>query len=209
MVQWSPDRPRSRASSDGVPWAERGVEQARLAGRALQGKGISKIYTSPFLRCVQTAHAIAEELGGLPVHVEDGMAEYLNPDWCTQSGRRRHGQRGGRGARRPLTPLPRALSSCGRCAPVPGRPAGTDLASLLAMERFHLLRPDYVSRVTARFPETIDPATLLHDPHECGICNDYVEPTEEQAAAASAVTNHITDRGSVLDGLNGGRGDTR
>lgn len=82
------------------PWAERGVEQARLAGRVLQGKGISKLYTSPFLRCVQTAQAIAEELGGLPVHVEDGMAEYLNPNWCT---RRRHGYNLGRGRGHSLT----------------------------------------------------------------------------------------------------------
>lgn len=55
-----------------------GLEQARqLAGR-LAGENISRIYSSPYLRTVETAHAVAERLG-LPLYLEPGFGEWLNP----------------------------------------------------------------------------------------------------------------------------------
>ena len=67
------------------------------------------------------------------------------------------------------------------------------------MERFHLLRPDYMSRVTARFPETIDPATLLHDPHDSGreVAAQLAEPARDgrreigRASCRERVLDHV------------------
>ena len=55
-----------------------GLEQARqLAGR-LAGENISRIYSPPYLQTVETAHAVAEGLD-LPVYLEPGFGEWLNP----------------------------------------------------------------------------------------------------------------------------------
>lgn len=43
---------------------EKGVENALKLGKELQGEKIAKIYTSPILRCVQTASKIEEGYGG-------------------------------------------------------------------------------------------------------------------------------------------------
>ena len=42
------------------PLTPTGFEQAAATGRALRDHRLDAIYTSPFLRCVQTATAIAE-----------------------------------------------------------------------------------------------------------------------------------------------------
>jgi broad specificity phosphatase PhoE len=39
-----------------------------------------KVSTSPFLRTIETAHHIAEALD-LPIKIEHGASEWLNPDW--------------------------------------------------------------------------------------------------------------------------------
>jgi broad specificity phosphatase PhoE len=57
-----------------------GVQQARETGERLRGEGIRHIYTSPFLRALETAHHIAEVLD-LPVCIEWGACEWLNPRW--------------------------------------------------------------------------------------------------------------------------------
>jgi broad specificity phosphatase PhoE len=58
-----------------------GHEQADRAGRRLGDTGgIDAVYASPFTRAVQTADAVARHLG-LPVRVEDGLCEHLNPEW--------------------------------------------------------------------------------------------------------------------------------
>jgi broad specificity phosphatase PhoE len=59
---------------------ERGHDQAAQTGRRLREAGIDAIYASPFLRTVQTADAVARELG-LPVYLEPGLGEHLNPEW--------------------------------------------------------------------------------------------------------------------------------
>jgi broad specificity phosphatase PhoE len=60
--------------------AEAGVRQARETGERLRGQGIAHIFSSPFLRAVETAHHIAEILD-LPIHIEWGVCEWLNPRW--------------------------------------------------------------------------------------------------------------------------------
>lgn len=64
--------------------AEDGIVQAQELGYRLQSEPITHIFTSPFLRTVQTAHEVAEILD-LPVKLEAGLGEWLNPDWMDQA----------------------------------------------------------------------------------------------------------------------------
>jgi len=64
--------------------SEEGVRQARETGERLRGEGIRHIYSSPFLRAVETAHHIAEVLD-LPIRIEQGAGEWLNPRWFSQT----------------------------------------------------------------------------------------------------------------------------
>ena len=57
-----------------------GIEQARAVGERLKDEGIVRIFTSPYLRCAQTAHAIARCVP-VPVHIEPGLGELHHPDW--------------------------------------------------------------------------------------------------------------------------------
>jgi broad specificity phosphatase PhoE len=59
------------------------VRQARETGQRLRGEGIRHIFSSPFLRAVETAHHIAEVLD-LPIQIERGAGEWLNPRWFSQ-----------------------------------------------------------------------------------------------------------------------------
>ncbi|CEM02239.1 unnamed protein product [Vitrella brassicaformis CCMP3155] len=60
----------------------RGHRQGYDLGVVLQGKGISVIYSSPFVRCVCTAHSAATALGGTArVCIEPGIAEWLKGEW--------------------------------------------------------------------------------------------------------------------------------
>ncbi|MBW4679059.1 MAG: histidine phosphatase family protein [Microcoleus vaginatus WJT46-NPBG5] len=62
------------------PLSEDGVVQAKQLAKRLAGEGITHIFASPFLRTVQTAHEVAEVLD-LPLKLESGLSEWLNPDW--------------------------------------------------------------------------------------------------------------------------------
>ncbi len=62
------------------PLSEDGVIQARELGKRLKSESIARIFASPFLRTVQTAHEVAEILD-LPIQLEAGLCEWLNPDW--------------------------------------------------------------------------------------------------------------------------------
>jgi broad specificity phosphatase PhoE len=62
------------------PPTERGREQAAAAGDRLRGEGVGAVYSSPFTRAVATADAVARALD-LPVRIEDGLCEHLNPEW--------------------------------------------------------------------------------------------------------------------------------
>ncbi len=57
-----------------------GVQQAIETGARLRGEGIRFVYASPFFRAIETAHHIADALD-LPVYVEAGLSEWLNPEW--------------------------------------------------------------------------------------------------------------------------------
>lgn len=62
------------------PLSDDGIGQARQLAKRLVGEAIAHIFASPFLRTVQTAHVVAEALN-LPVKLESGLSEWLNPAW--------------------------------------------------------------------------------------------------------------------------------
>jgi len=57
-----------------------GMQQAKDVARRLKDEGISHIFSSPFLRTLQTANEVAELLD-LPIYVEPGAGEMLSADW--------------------------------------------------------------------------------------------------------------------------------
>ncbi|RUT06139.1 phosphoglycerate mutase [Dulcicalothrix desertica PCC 7102] len=65
------------------PLSEDGFIQAQQLANRLKGEKIHHIFVSPFLRTVQTAHAIADVLN-LPIKLETGLSEWLNPDWMDE-----------------------------------------------------------------------------------------------------------------------------
>ncbi len=64
------------------PLSEDGTIQAQQLGQRLKSEKIVHIFASPFLRTVQTANQVAEALD-LPIKVEAGLSEWLNPEWMT------------------------------------------------------------------------------------------------------------------------------
>ncbi len=60
-----------------------GVEQAKRLGRRLLKESVDHIFSSPFLRAVETAHYISSELK-LPVKIEHGLSEWLNDEWFAE-----------------------------------------------------------------------------------------------------------------------------
>ena len=68
---------------DDPPLSADGIIQAQETGLRLQGEGIQHIFTSPFLRTIETAHYIAEALD-LPIKIEHGASEWLNAEWFSE-----------------------------------------------------------------------------------------------------------------------------
>lgn len=69
------------------PLAIDGVRQAQELGQRLQREQIQEIWSSPFLRTLETATAIAAHLGR-PIHTETGLGEWFNPQWFPQEPQR-------------------------------------------------------------------------------------------------------------------------
>lgn len=61
-----------------------GFVQAQQLANRLVGEGITQIFSSPFLRTVQTAHVIAETLD-LSLKLNWGLGEWLNSEWMSAS----------------------------------------------------------------------------------------------------------------------------
>ena len=60
--------------------SEDSIIQAKEIGLRLKGEGLQHIFTSPFLRTIETAHHIAEARD-LPIKIEHGASEWLNAEW--------------------------------------------------------------------------------------------------------------------------------
>ena len=65
------------------PLSDDGFVQAAELGQRLKSEDIAHIFASPFLRTIQTAHAIAEVLN-LPIKLEAGLGEWHNPEWMSE-----------------------------------------------------------------------------------------------------------------------------
>lgn len=65
------------------PLSDDGFVQAQQLAKRLKRENITHIFASPFLRTVQTANAVAEVLN-LPIKLETGLSEWLNPAWMTE-----------------------------------------------------------------------------------------------------------------------------
>ncbi|MFN6461886.1 MAG: histidine phosphatase family protein [Nostoc sp. DedVER02] len=65
------------------PLSDDGIVQAQHLAKRLKRENIGHIFASPFLRTVQTANAVAEVLN-LPIKLETGLSEWLNPVWMTE-----------------------------------------------------------------------------------------------------------------------------
>jgi broad specificity phosphatase PhoE len=66
------------------PLSEDGIIQAKELAKRLKSEKIAHIFTSPFLRTIQTAYEVAEILD-LPIKIEAGLSEWLNPDWMSET----------------------------------------------------------------------------------------------------------------------------
>jgi len=67
-----------RATFDGIdavrPITKKGKRQSAAIAESLRDRGIERIYTSPYTRCVQTVEVLAETIGA-KVHEHDALAE--------------------------------------------------------------------------------------------------------------------------------------
>jgi broad specificity phosphatase PhoE len=72
----------TRPSDPGL--SDLGLIQARQLAQRLRHCAITHVFASPFLRTVQTAAAIAE-IVDCDINVEQGICEWLNPDWMPQA----------------------------------------------------------------------------------------------------------------------------
>ncbi|HMP88618.1 MAG TPA: histidine phosphatase family protein [Kiritimatiellia bacterium] len=61
----------------------RGFQQAYDLAQHLKDSGIRHIYSSPYLRARQTAQPLADMID-VPVQIEDGLREWLNPEWTKE-----------------------------------------------------------------------------------------------------------------------------
>lgn len=64
------------------PLSEDGFIQAQQLARRLQSERISHIFSSPFLRAIQTAYPVAEALD-LSIKIEAGLGEWHNGEWMS------------------------------------------------------------------------------------------------------------------------------
>lgn len=108
------------------PLSANGRRQADEVAKVLRSARLTHIFCSPFLRTVQTADAIAR-LAGVPVFIEDGFCETLDPGW----------------GRRSVLPLQ------------PDTPIGPPsiLAKADAAAQYATVQPAYQAAVHPRYPE--------------------------------------------------------
>jgi broad specificity phosphatase PhoE len=75
-----PDWPRKNRRHYDTPLSDTGHQQARETAEFFSKQSIQHLFVSPFLRTLQTATPIAEELD-LPMKIEDGLCEIFFERW--------------------------------------------------------------------------------------------------------------------------------
>jgi probable phosphoglycerate mutase len=74
------DRQGRPRPPDGDRLSDRGWEQARGVGKRLRGEGIEVIVASHYRRAQETARAISEVLGALPIETDEDLHEVKQSD---------------------------------------------------------------------------------------------------------------------------------
>jgi broad specificity phosphatase PhoE len=74
--EWAKRSPRPHDP----PLSPAGGGQARALARRLEREPIAHLFSSPFLRCIETARSVAARLG-LAIKIEPGLSEWLNREW--------------------------------------------------------------------------------------------------------------------------------
>ena len=84
--EWDPEWPKKAVSlglnPEDAPLTERGHSQARKTAELIS-ENAKNVYTSPFLRCVQTAESISRNLDCELTRSAD-LTEWMNPEWFGQ-----------------------------------------------------------------------------------------------------------------------------
>jgi broad specificity phosphatase PhoE len=75
-----PDWRKTAQRPHDTPLSTEGLQQAQALAERLEGEGLERVFTSPFLRAVETAHAVAERLD-VPLCIERGACEWLRAEW--------------------------------------------------------------------------------------------------------------------------------
>lgn len=75
-----PDWKSTAPRPDDTPLSEEGFRQAGDVAGVLASAGVVALYSSPFLRAVQTAAATSNRLH-IPIRIEPGFSEFINPQW--------------------------------------------------------------------------------------------------------------------------------
>ncbi len=76
----NPDWKETATNPHDTPLSATGRRQALDVALALHGADIAHIFSSPFLRALETAHPLAAA-AGRPILIEPGFSEWLNPAW--------------------------------------------------------------------------------------------------------------------------------
>jgi broad specificity phosphatase PhoE len=83
-----PDWGRRAPRPHDPPLSPAGLVQAQALARWFGAQRVAHVFSSPFLRAVETAHAIAVTLR-LPLKIEPGLSEWLSRAWFPQPPRLR------------------------------------------------------------------------------------------------------------------------
>jgi broad specificity phosphatase PhoE len=67
------------------PLTEKGIKQAQQTAEYILSTGtkLNHVFSSPFLRCMQTANEVAKRLQ-IPIKIEYGLSEWLKAAWFTE-----------------------------------------------------------------------------------------------------------------------------
>lgn len=76
----NPDWKKTARWRDDPGLSEDGIVQAKKLAERLREENISHIFSSPFLRAIETASQVAKVLG-LKIKIEAGLSEWMNADW--------------------------------------------------------------------------------------------------------------------------------
>lgn len=166
------------------PLSEDGVIQATKLGERLKTEGIARIYSSPFLRAVETAQQVAACLD-LPIEIEHGASEWFNPAWFPE--------------------CPRMMSTGERCARFPRiRNSDSSVVHTVFPESWDDLLARTARCITALLAQTHDDFLLVgHGASMLGFAQALVGAGSRVNAELCALVKIVRRHGEWRMELNG------